>query len=549
MNYIEFIKENLQKVTHGARRDYVKVHISPDIKDKVLSNINKATKGKMSSDACIGIIDTSLAGSGKEGIYFSSEKIVIKEMMESPVELFFNDIAEVKTDIRIHKEKELNYNIIEFKDGSTYSISDILSNHINAKSFEEFVNHIIESNEENEFIEQKQIVPLEELDIDIKKIYVKLLCNYAYSDDNVIDSKEYAELITFIVKINMDEDSRLELRSYMSDISKMEDTYELMKQLNGLCIDVDFTVVKLSLFSDLIDLYALEINQDETLNDSFILDLANKYDVDTKKLEMFLDNNRRNKDILEQRLNDNDIKKTMKDISSKAASVGVPMAALYLSGTAGVSAVGMTTGLSALGMGGILGFSSMFTGVGVLALLGITSYQGMKKLTGLNDEKNNKQREIMLQEIIRNNQESLQYLIEDVNIISSRLIDEIKKGHQNSIQIEKLSKMLKSISRGSMEVVNKLEHYESESILTKAPLELKIDKILELSKGDEKVENIIFDLYDENDGNLTLKNNISSKNAFELVASLEKIGYFNLSNNATATVKSSSKNIFSAIRR
>ncbi|ARB39684.1 hypothetical protein B5728_01685 [Mammaliicoccus sciuri] len=74
----------------------------------------------------------------------------------------------------------------------------------------------------------------------------------------------------------------------------------------------------------------------------------------------------------------------------------------------------------------------MFTGVGVLALLGITSYQGMKKLTGLNDEKNNKHRELMLQEIIKNNQKSLQYLIEDVNTISSKLINEIKSGEQNS---------------------------------------------------------------------------------------------------------------------
>ena len=43
----------------------------------------------------------------------------------------------------------------------------------------------------------------------------------------------------------------------------------------------------------------------------------------------------------------------------------------------------------------------------------------------------------MLQEIIKNNQKSLQYLIEDVNTISSKLINEIKSGEQNSKKIEK----------------------------------------------------------------------------------------------------------------
>ncbi|MCD8761835.1 hypothetical protein RTF36_07015 [Mammaliicoccus sciuri] len=551
MEYTEFIKENLSNNIKGARSTTSKVHIAPDISEKVLTNAVKSTKELIEKEYYLGIIDTSLMGSGKEGIYLSGEKIVIKELMEQPHEIYFKDIEGITTQNRVKKEKNYDYNIIKLKNGSSYSISEMLSNYINANLFEEFIDQIIELNEENDFIETNQIIPLEDLDEEIKTIYVKILCNYAYSNDNIIDSSEYADIVSFIARINMDSEHRVELRSYMSDVNMVEDTFELVEQLSERCGNIDFGIIKMSLLKDLIALYAIEHGEEELIQDKFILTMADELDINSNELHVFLDTHKYNQSILEKRLNDSDIKKTIKDISSKAASVGVPMAALYLSGTAGVSAIGMTSGLATLGMGGLLGFSSMFTGVGVLALLGITSYQGMKKLTGLNDEKNNKHRELMLQEIIKNNQKSLQYLIEDVNTISSKLINEIKSGEQNSKKIEKLGNILRSISKGSEEVANRVDHYESENVLTKAPQIIKKDKLYELSSNEDQMiyRDKIMQCYSEEDGVLKLKYNISRNDADELLGSLSQLGYFNLTDNASATVKSTAKNLFSNIRR
>ncbi|MBF0794368.1 hypothetical protein BU072_00730 [Mammaliicoccus vitulinus] len=551
MEYTEFIKENLSNNIKGARSTTSKVHIAPDISEKVLTNAVKSTKELIEKEYYLGIIDTSLTGSGKEGIYLSGEKIVIKELMEQPHEIYFKDIEGITTQNRVKKEKNYDYNVIKLKNGSSYSISEMLSNYINANLFEEFIDQIIELNEENDFIETNQIIPLEDLDEEIKTIYVKILCNYAYSNDNIIDSSEYADIVSFIARINMDSEHRVELRSYMSDVNMVEDTFELVEQLSERCGNIDFGIIKMSLLKDLIALYAIEHGEEELIHDKFILTMADELDINSNELHLFLDTHKYNQSILEKRLNDSDIKKTIKDISSKAASVGVPMAALYLSGTAGVSAIGMTSGLATLGMGGLLGFSSMFTGVGVLALLGITSYQGMKKLTGLNDEKNNKHRELMLQEIIKNNQKSLQYLIEDVNTISSKLINEIKSGEQNSKKIEKLGNILRSISKGSEEVANRVDHYESENVLTKAPQIIKKDKLYELSSNEDQMiyRDKIMQCYSEEDGVLKLKYNISRNDADELLGSLSQLGYFNLTDNASATVKSTAKNLFSNIRR
>lgn len=63
-----------------------------------------------------------------------------------------------------------------------------------------------------------------------------------------------------------------------------------------------------------------------------------------------------------------------KELVSRAAAVGVPLAALNMAGMAGFSAVGITSGLAALGsMSGlaILGLNPMTAGIGALILGGV----------------------------------------------------------------------------------------------------------------------------------------------------------------------------------
>lgn len=63
-----------------------------------------------------------------------------------------------------------------------------------------------------------------------------------------------------------------------------------------------------------------------------------------------------------------------KELASRAAAVGVPLAALNLAGITGLSAVGITSGLAALGsMSGlvVLGLNPMTAGIGALILGGV----------------------------------------------------------------------------------------------------------------------------------------------------------------------------------
>jgi hypothetical protein len=66
--------------------------------------------------------------------------------------------------------------------------------------------------------------------------------------------------------------------------------------------------------------------------------------------------------------------KSWKELVSRAAAVGVPLAALNIAGVAGFSAIGITSGLAALGgMSGlvVLGLNPMTAGIGALILGGV----------------------------------------------------------------------------------------------------------------------------------------------------------------------------------
>ena len=65
----------------------------------------------------------------------------------------------------------------------------------------------------------------------------------------------------------------------------------------------------------------------------------------------------------------------LKEIVAVATAASVPITAIFFSGSVvGLSAAGITSGLAALGLGGILGLSAMVTGIGTVVVLGVTAY-------------------------------------------------------------------------------------------------------------------------------------------------------------------------------
>ena len=553
MSVESYIKEQVSELSG-------KVYIAPEIPEKKLNNAISAIANEVEPEYILAVADTSLFGNAKEGCVFVGDAVYLRGMMEKPKIFKYETIIKaeyictenVKDNGKIDKKEEV---VLHFDNDETESLTSSL-NAINSEKFALLINGIIaQSGNEKEFVTTSQTLPLAMMDEGIKAAYVKLICNFSYWDDNEINSKEYAEITSLIARIELDSKKRVELRHYMCDINLIEETDNLLSYLQEYVPEGSFDIVKKSLIKDI--LYIFRLNNESSLwtGNSFIRNLQTKLYIEDNQIDLILSAIQSDEDILKQRKSDSEIKKAMKELASKAGAVGVPMAAIYFSGSVmGLGATGITSGLATLGMGGVLGLSGMVTGIGAALLIGVGTYKGIKKVTGISELENNKQREFMLQAIIRNSQKSLNYLIEDVNEISQQLMNEIKKGVETSMKIEKLSGLLVMLSKGAQATTEKINHAEIESIMAQIPQKLDKIRLQELTNQatKEKLRSFVLSCYKEveeiqEDGSvqnyLILDEQLPLTTLEKLYEVFDSIGYTKVKDAAFASAKGAAKSL------
>ena len=553
MSVENYIKNNIKNAGD-------KVYVVPEIPEKKLNNAITAIAPNVNPEYVLAIIDSTLFGSAKEGLIFTGEGIYKKYSFEEREEYRFEDIkkAEYEVTKKIKdngKVEEKEHIYLQMDNDNKVELSSTYLMNVNYEGLVEIINGIInEAGEDKQYIATSQMLPLASMNNDIKEAYVKIICNFAYSDDNEIDSKEYAEIISLIVRIDYNSENRLKIRSYMCDKSECENTDDLIQYINNNVPAGSLDVIRKSLIKDIIYIYKINNDINKWKENRFIIDLQEKLSISDEHVRLILEAIKNDEEILLMRKNDSEIKKAMKDLAAKAGAVGVPLAAIYFSGSVvGMSAAGITSGLATLGMGGLLGFSGMVTGVGVVVLLGVGAYKGIKKVTGIGELENNKQREIMLQAIIKNSQKSLDYLIDDVNEISRLLMDEMKNGLESSKKIEKLSALLSMMSKGAKATSEKINYAESETIISHLPKKLDMIRLEELTSEPtkQKFREYILSFYEEQEVNkedetfieLVLNDNLSLNQYEQLYSVFEAIGYTNVTDAAFASAKGAAKNL------
>lgn len=142
-------------------------------------------------------------------------------------------------------------------------------------------------------------------------------------------------------------------------------------------------------------------------------------------------------------------KKIMESAASGLTSVGVPIAAVYFSGSViGLSAAGITSGLAALGLG--LG---MVPGIGIAVVIGASIFFGMKTLLGKSKTDKEKayrlNQERRAQMVIKNLQEAINAIIERISTLEASA----RKADENEAAInymrERLLKLQKVLAQRS----------------------------------------------------------------------------------------------------
>lgn len=548
-NINAFIKENIKYVSKN-------VFVAPEIPEKKLNNAAKSMKLEANINSLIAIYDNTAFGSAKDGLAFTGEKFVFKPMFQDPVAFEYCELESIKyvENVTVNdkgKEKKEQYIDVCKKNGDTVKIDALMD--CNYKKLAELLDQAVTGFDS--FEEEDQIVTLSEMSEELKIAYIKVIVNMAFSDDGEVDKKEFAEILLLMTRLELSTESRFELRSYISSIDNQVPLEQLIELIDQSCVPSHNKAVKISLVKDLISTY-MSVNDGSYDNFEFLNDNKELFGVSDEEIEFAVMAIKQDFSMLREDYTDDALKKGMKELTAKAGAVGVPLAAVYLSGSVvGMSAAGLTSGLATLGLGGALGFSSMATGIGVAVLIGVGAYKGVKHLTGANELDKTKRRELMLNEVIKQTQSTLSLLIDDLNYITTKFNEAVASHTIQDGKVKQLMQMMTALT-GAADVLNKKSNTTQNScIKLRCPIELDHEKLQSLTREPVKKQfyDIVMSYYQtvtverQKDGKtievevITIKDNVPTNELNKLASIFDGIGYFK----AADVIKGKLSGIFS----
>jgi len=527
-NINSFIKEHIKSIGKD-------IYVVPNIPEKKLNNALKAYGNDVSYTSVLALYDDTLFGSASEGFLFTGEKMVHNKYGT----FFYSNIESVEyiTETTINnkgKEKKEEWIAIKTKDGTINKLTNGLVN-INKKDFTEFLNKII--TEFEEYKEEDQLKEIADMPDKLKIAYLKIIINMTFMDDEEIDEKELAEIFLLMTRLELNKNSRFEIRKYITEISKdnMETVENLIDIIKENSEGSHHKSLMISLVKDLINVY-FSTKDTVDRNFKFLDDNKELFEISNKEIDLAYDTVENDYKLLKEDLDDDIIKKNAKELASKAAAAGVPLAAVYISGSViGMSAAGITSGLAALGMG-----MGMTGGLAVVGIIGVLSYKGMQYLTGANELDKYKTKELMLHDVIKQTQKTISLIIDDINYIVEKLNNILLKHAEQTEKIKELMERVALFQSALKNIDNKSDSYKNSANRLRNPRTLDIERLKKLTSEPTKqpLFNFIIKNYEQKESETengkekiyVLKQNISTDVLDKMAQVFQALGYFDMGN-------------------
>lgn len=529
-----YLREHLATISKN-------LHVAPAIPDKKLNNAVAAFAHVGSVATIIALYDNTVFGSGKDGLLFTGERMIYRPSFSDPISILFAEMASAEyVELLSGKNNDKSEPCVRIRhgDGGIVELKSLMD--CDYKKLASVLHGAISGFEE--FKEEKQIFPIEDMGEELKVAYVKLMVNMAYDNDGIIDTREMAEILMLMTRIDLTTASRMHLRGYIADKSRLVPVPELIATIDAHCPEGQSKSVHISLTKDLINIY-FDTAGGSLEHFAFFHQHRALLQVGDAEIALTIEAIKLDRELLRDDVTDDQIVATLKVLSAKAAAVGTPLAAVYLSGSViGMSAAGMTSGLATLGMGGLLGMSSMATGIGVVVLLGVGTYAGVRKLTGVDEMTRFKRRELMLQEVLKLTQTTISLLIEDINFITVSLNQALVAHGEQGTEIRRLAAVLQQLTGAGAVLTGRSEAVQTSTVKLKCAGVLDEAKLKTLTRDAIKSElfDLIRNFYEERkfteevDGEqrsvsrLVLKHGHTKRELESLARNFDLIGYFKM---------------------
>lgn len=261
---------------------------------------------------------------------------------------------------------------------------------------------------------------------------------HAAAIDTEMSSDELSQIFEICDLTGLNKEDQQRVRMFIVEPPNLVDCLRpLISMDESLRFGILMAVIDVLLADDM-------LTREET---ELIENIRKNMHITSEQVEQMIKFLRNVKRLKESGLDDNELEKGIKNAAAGLAGVGVPLAAVYFSGSViGFSAAGITSGLAAVGLG--LG---MVPGIGILVVIGAATFFSISYLCG-QKKKTAKQtaqaeRERKAQLVIKNLQLTINAIIERMdNLQTSAREAETNREIINLLR-ERLHKLLQVVNR------------------------------------------------------------------------------------------------------
>lgn len=309
-----------------------------------------------------------------------------------------------------------------------------------------------------------ETVALEARPEEVKVLYARILAAQCLVDGR-LDPREVEYLYVFMSRIGLGSDSREEVRRSL-DVREVgsEDLVSMVNEVVAKVLDNEEQIA-VSIVKDMTQVSRAD-GAMLPLEEKSIMAVAKaRFGEQAEQvIELAEKTVKYEEALIKGNVDASELERHGKEIAAVATAAGVPITALFFSGSVvGMSAAGITSGLAALGLGGLLGLSAMVTGIGTVAVLGVVAYTGTRWLLGGKERELAKQRENMIQEVIKRHQGAIEDLTEDVTGIGLKLAEYVSRSDQNEARLERLKGDLQMFNAALAELQQEKGSLEAQS--------------------------------------------------------------------------------------
>ena len=310
----------------------------------------------------------------------------------------------------------------------------------------------------------KKTFTLEVRSEEVKVLYARVLALQSLVDGR-LDPREIEYLYVFMSRIDLSSDSREEIRQELATSeASPADVVRLVEEVISAVPD-NRDEIAVSMIKDLVHLtHADNVVLPEEKASIDLVAEAHFGERAPRVIELAQKTVKYEQALLDGNVSAGELEAHVKEIVAVSTAASIPITALFFSGSViGLSAAGITSGLAALGLGGLVGLSAMVTGIGTIVVIGVTAYAATRWVLGGKDRELARQREHMIQEIIKSHQEAIEDLAEDQSAIALKLAEYVSRSDRNEARLARLKDELQMFTAALAELKQQKDDLQTQT--------------------------------------------------------------------------------------